>query len=151
MMVAYVAVPSRLAGIKSDRSRRDKLTAAAVGGAIGATVCSPPYALGRVAILMLGIHYLRIPAIILLAVAVVLQTGATTATKAVKFSAKLVTRQGSDSGDAKTPSDRTYRGGGGGRSTGHPTDLFRIHLISSPRGWPEPTTHGGDRRGSRSR
>ena len=92
MMVAYVAVPSRLTGIKSDRSRRDKLTAAAVGGAIGATVCSPPYALGRVAILMLGIHYLRFPAIILLAIAVVLQTGATTATKAVKFSAKLIGR-----------------------------------------------------------
>ncbi len=90
MMVSYVAVPSRLAGIKSDRSRRDKLTAAAVGGAIGATVCSPPFALGRLAILMLGIHYLRIPAILLLAVAVVLQTGATTATKAVKFSAKLI-------------------------------------------------------------
>ncbi len=90
MMVAYVAVPSRLVGIKSDRSRRDKLTAAAVGGAIGATVCSPPFAMGRLAILMLGVHYLRIPAIILLAMAVVLQTGATTATKAVKFSAKLI-------------------------------------------------------------
>ncbi len=103
MMLAYVAVPSRLAGIKSDRSRKDKVTAAALGGVIGATVCSPPYALGRVAILMLGVRALLIPAIILLAVAVVLQTGATTATKAVKFSAKLVTRQGSDSGDAKTP------------------------------------------------
>jgi hypothetical protein len=93
MMVAYVAIPSRLAGIKSDRSRKDKLTAAALGGAIGATVCSPPYALGRVAILMLGVRVLFVPAIILLAIAVVLQTGATTATKAVKFSAKLVTRQ----------------------------------------------------------
>jgi len=90
MMVAYVSVPARLAGIKSNVSRRDKLTAAAVGGAIGATVCSPPYTMGRVAILMLGVHYLRFPAIILLIIAVILQTGATTATKAVKFSAKLV-------------------------------------------------------------
>ena len=90
MMVAYVSVPARLTGMKSDRSRRDKLTAAAVGGAIGATVCSPPYAMGRLAILMLGVHYLRFPAIILLIIAVILQTGATTATKAVKFSAKLV-------------------------------------------------------------
>ena len=100
MMLSYVAVPSRLAGIKSDRSRKDKLTATALGGAIGATVCSPPYALGRVAILMLGVRALLIPAIILLAIAVVLQTGATTATKAVKFSAKLVTRQGADPDDA---------------------------------------------------
>jgi hypothetical protein len=91
MMLAYVAVPARLAGIRSERSRRDKLTATAVGGAIGALVCSPPYALGRVAILMLGIHALVIPAIILLVIAVILQTGATTATKAVKFSAKLIT------------------------------------------------------------
>jgi uncharacterized membrane protein len=102
MMVAYVAVPSRLAGIKSDRSRKDKLTAAAVGGAIGATVCSPPFALGRVAILMLGVRVLFVPAIILLAIAVVLQTGATTATKAVKFSAKLVTRQEAVPGDSES-------------------------------------------------
>jgi hypothetical protein len=93
MMVAYVAVPARLAGIKSERSRRDKLTATAIGGAIGALVCSPPYTLGRIAILMLGSHRLRVLALLLLVVAVVLQTGATTATKAVKFSAKLVTRQ----------------------------------------------------------
>jgi hypothetical protein len=99
MMLSYVAVPSRLVGIKSDRSRKDKLTATAMGGAIGATVCSPPYALGRVAILMLGVRALLIPAIILLAIAVVLQTGATTATKAVKFSAKLVTRQQADPGE----------------------------------------------------
>lgn len=95
MMLAYVAVPSRLAGIRSARSRRDKLTATAVGGAIGALVCSPPYALGRVAILMLGSHTLRVLAVILLAIAVVLQTGATTATKAIKFSAKLITGGGS--------------------------------------------------------
>jgi uncharacterized membrane protein len=91
MMVAYVAVPARLVGIKSERSRRDKLSATAIGGAIGALVCSPPYTLGRIAILMLGSHRLRVLAVLLLAVAVVLQTGATTATKAVKFSAKLVT------------------------------------------------------------
>ena len=91
MMLAYVAVPARLVGVKSDRSQRDKLTAAAVGGAIGAMVCSPPYALGRIAVLMLGSHALRIPAIILLIVAIILQTGATSATKAIKFSAKLVT------------------------------------------------------------
>ena len=113
MMLAYVAVPARLAGIKSERSRRDKLTATAVGGAIGAMVCSPPYALGRVAILMLGSHTFRVLAVILLAVAVVLQTGATTATKAIKFSAKLVTGHESDAGGATNadsipdPADRT--------------------------------------------
>jgi hypothetical protein len=84
-----VAVPARLIGVKSERSRRDKLAASAVGGAIGAMVCAPPFALGRVAILMLGSHTFFYLAIVLLAVAVVLQTGATSSVKAIKMSAKL--------------------------------------------------------------
>ena len=48
MMVCYVAVPARLVGIKTDQPRRDKLAASAVGGAVGAVVCTPPYVLGRV-------------------------------------------------------------------------------------------------------
>ncbi len=91
MMLVYVAVPARLVGVKSERSSRDKLAATAIGGAIGAMVCSPPYVLGRVALLMLGSHTFRYLAIILLAVAIVLQTGATSAVKAIKMSAKLVT------------------------------------------------------------
>jgi hypothetical protein len=93
-MLASVAVPARLVGVKSDRSTRDKLSATAIGGAVGALVCSPPYALGRVAILMLGSHTFRVLAVIFLIIAVVLQTGATTATKAIKFSAKLITGEG---------------------------------------------------------
>ena len=42
MMVCYVAVPSRLIGVQPTHSRREKLTASAVGGAIGAVVCTPP-------------------------------------------------------------------------------------------------------------
>ncbi len=89
MMVAYVSVPARLIGVKSERSSRDKLTASVVGGAIGAVVCAPPFALGRVAILMLGSHTFFYLAIVLLAFAVVMQTGATSSVKAIKMSAKL--------------------------------------------------------------
>jgi hypothetical protein len=96
LMFTYVLIPARLLGVKSNRSRRDKLSAAAIGGAVGAAVCSPPYVLGRVAIVMLGSHSLRILAVILLAVAVVLQTGATSAVKAIKMSAKLVVHQPPD-------------------------------------------------------
>jgi len=42
MMLSYVAVPARLIGGKPRQSRRDKLTTTALGGAIGATVCTPP-------------------------------------------------------------------------------------------------------------
>ena len=89
MMVTYVAVPARLIGVKSERSTRDKLTASAVGGAVGAVVCTPPFALGRVAILLLGSHTFRYLAILMLVIAVVLQTGATSSIKAIKMSAKL--------------------------------------------------------------
>ena len=89
MMVAYVSVPARLIGVKSEHSTRDKLTATAIGGALGATVCSPPFILGRFAILLLGSHTFRVLAVVLLIIAVVLQTGANSAVKAIKMSAKL--------------------------------------------------------------
>ena len=60
MMVCYVAVPARLIGMKTTHSKRDKLTASAVGGAIGAAVCTPPYVLGRVGLLHARVdHVLR--------------------------------------------------------------------------------------------
>ncbi len=93
MMVAYVSIPSRLIGMKTTYSRTDKLKAAAVGGAIGAVVCSPPYAIGRIGILMLGSHVLFIPGVILLTFGITLQAGATSAVKAIKMSAKLVAGQ----------------------------------------------------------
>jgi len=109
MMVAYVSVPARLIGVKSERSRRDKLAATAVGGAIGAVVCAPPFALGRVAILLLGSHTFRYLAIVMLAVAVVLQTGATSSVKAIKMSAKLTVGRAPDETD---PAPATAQPGG---------------------------------------
>jgi len=92
MMLCYLAVPARIVGIdtKTGRSRRDKLAATAVGGAVGAVVCSPPYALGRFGILMLGWSGFFWVGIVLIVIGATLQTGATSAVKAVKFSAKLV-------------------------------------------------------------
>jgi hypothetical protein len=89
MMVCYVAVPSRLIGVKPVSSRRDKLTATAVGGALGAVVCTPPYLLARVGILMLGSTVLFVPGIVVLTIGATLQAGATGAVKTVKMSAKL--------------------------------------------------------------
>ena len=99
MMVCYVSVPARLIGVKTTRSRRDKFTAAAVGGALGAVVCTPPYLLGRVGILMLGSHTLFILGIILFAVGGALEAGAEGAVKAVKVSAKLVAGHRPDDGE----------------------------------------------------
>ena len=93
MMVCYVAVPARLIGMKTSYSKRDKLTATVVGGAIGAVVCTPPYVLGRIGLIMLGSRALFIPGIILIVVGLTLQAGATGAVKAIKMSAKLVAGQ----------------------------------------------------------
>jgi hypothetical protein len=53
-------------------------------------VCTPPYALGRIGLLMLGSRALFIPGIIVMALGLTLEAGATGAVKAVKMSAKLL-------------------------------------------------------------
>jgi hypothetical protein len=74
MMVSYVAVPSRLIGAKRPKqSKRDKLSGAAVGGALSATL-----------VLLLGI--------VVVSLGVTLQAGATGAVRAIKMSANLAAR-----------------------------------------------------------
>ena len=92
MMVSYVAVPARLIGAaKRKQSPREKLSTSVVGGALSATVCTPPYILGRLGILMLGSSVWFIPGIFVLALGVTLQAGATGAVRAIKMSATLAT------------------------------------------------------------
>jgi hypothetical protein len=92
MMFSYVAVPSRLVGIKSSSSRstRDKFSATAIGGLFGAIICTPPYVLGRIGLIMLGSRKLFVIGVLLLVLGVTLQAGATGAVKAIKMSSKLV-------------------------------------------------------------
>jgi hypothetical protein len=90
MMFLYVALPSRLIGMKTTYSKGDALKATLVGGTLGAIICSPPYAIARIGILMLEFRVLFIPGLVVLTFGIVLQAGATSAVKAVKMSAKLV-------------------------------------------------------------
>ncbi len=71
-------------------SRRDKLTASALSGAMGAMVCTPPYLIARLGILMLGSSALLIPGIFVLTFGITVQAGATGSVRAVKMSAKLI-------------------------------------------------------------
>ena len=93
MMVAYVALPSRLIGATAAGSRRDKLVASAVSGTLGAVVSAPGYVLGRIGILLLGGWPIVILGVILLAIGFALQAGATGAVKAIKLSARLAAGQ----------------------------------------------------------
>jgi hypothetical protein len=89
MMLTYVTVPARIVGIRPTGSRRDKLAATLIGGTLGALVCTPPYVIGRIGILLLGSNVLFALGVVLLVVGFALQAGATGAVKAVKMSAKL--------------------------------------------------------------
>jgi hypothetical protein len=89
MMVCYVAVPARLIGAPGIQSRRDKLTVSLLGSLLGATVSAPGYVLGRVGILMLGSRALLIPGIVVAAVGLTLQLGATGAVRTIKLGAAL--------------------------------------------------------------
>jgi hypothetical protein len=106
MMFFYVAIPSRLLGIKAietNYSRRDKLAASAMGGLLGAIICTPPYAIGRVGLIMLGSKTLFVFGVILVALGFTLQAGATGSVKAIKMSAKLAVGRSLDP-DGPTPS-----------------------------------------------
>jgi len=89
MMLTYVTVPARIVGVRPVGSRRDKLAASAVGGALGVLICTPPYLIGRIGILLLGSHVLLGLGVVLLILGLALQAGATGAVKAIKMSAKL--------------------------------------------------------------
>ena len=101
MMFCYVTVPARLIGVgKPQRSRRDRIATAVVGGTISFIVCTPPYLLARLGLLMLGSALLRVPGVALVVVGFALQAGATSSVKAIKMSATLVGGQPDADGDA---------------------------------------------------
>ena len=89
MMLTYVTVPARIVGIKTSGSRRDKMAASVVGGTLGVIVCTPPYVIGRIGLLLLGSPALFALGVVLLAVGLTLRAGATGAVKAIKMSTKL--------------------------------------------------------------
>ena len=66
-------------------------------------VCTPPYVLGRVGLLMLGSSTLFILGVIVFAVGLTLQAGATGAVKTIKMSAKLIS--GRNLVPGQTPSE----------------------------------------------
>jgi magnesium-transporting ATPase (P-type) len=94
MMITYVAVPTRLiGGEKPAMSRRDKLSATVLGGLLSTAVCTPPYVIARIGVLMLGSSVLFIPGLFVLAFGTTLQAGATGAVRAVKMSVTLTGAQ----------------------------------------------------------
>ena len=99
MMVCYVAVPARIVGMRAAKPARTAqsgraatLAGAAVTGLFGAIVCTPPYAIARGGIYLLGSGVLFPLGVALLIIGLMLEAGATGAVKAIKVSAKLLAR-----------------------------------------------------------
>jgi hypothetical protein len=96
MMIVYLSLPARLLRIKAKKSRRDRVAATALGGLLATVVTAPAYVISRVGVLMLGSTVLAIPGYIVLTIGVLLQTGATSAVRAIKMSSALVSVQEDD-------------------------------------------------------
>ena len=103
MMVAYISVPARIVGANATYSRREKMVTTVVSGVLGITVSLPPYLLGRLGLLMLGSTCCGFPGIILLAIGITLEAGATGAVRAIKLSSSL--QQRSETASDDVPSD----------------------------------------------
>ena len=106
-MLTYVTLPARIVGIKPAGPRRDKVAAALIGGTLGAIVCTPPYLIGPIGILLLGSHALFVFGVVLLVLRLTLQAGVSGAVKAIKMSAKLA------AGNASHPAARSRAAAGG--------------------------------------
>ncbi len=107
MMICYVAVPSRLMGVKATYSRRDKLVATVLMTVVGTVICTPPYLLGRLGIVMVGSRPLLIPGILVLALGFSLQAGTTAAVRAVRMGAALTAGERSGHAQAEEAASGT--------------------------------------------
>ena len=110
MMITFLTVPASLAGISKRRETpRDRVARTAVGGTIAAVASTPGFIFDRIGLLMIGTKTLRIPGFAVLSIGVALQVAATSSTKAVKLSTKLVAQDGVAI-DAKGPPDGEVAG-----------------------------------------
>jgi UPF0716 family protein affecting phage T7 exclusion len=144
MMLCYVLIPSRLIGAKPVRSRRDKVIASAVSGAFGAVICTPPYLLGRIGVLMLGSRALLIPGIIFMAVGFALQAGATGAVKAIKMSTKLVAGRSADDESDRGVSGQGARNDRGERGDHEPEQADHADRVRPSRVGDRQPSEAGD-------
>ncbi len=119
MMVCYVAVPARIVGVRTAKpagtaqsGRKAKLAGAAVTGLFGAIVCTPPYVIARLGLILLKPSSALFPlGVALLVIGLMLEAGATGAVKAIKVSAKLLAGQSPETpGDQRQPQASTAPG-----------------------------------------
>ena len=89
MMVSFVAVPAAILGRREQRTTKQRVGYAAVGGALSAVAATPGFLCDRGGLLLIGLPGLHIVGFVLLTVGVALQLAGTSSVKAVKLSSRL--------------------------------------------------------------
>jgi hypothetical protein len=90
LMVVNLALPARLLRLEQRRSRRDRVTASAIGAALSAVVTAPFYLLSRVGLLFVGSSVLAVPGYALLTAGILLQAGGVGAVRAIRMSGAVL-------------------------------------------------------------
>jgi len=91
MMVTFVTVPAGMAGIiRRKELPRKRAERVAVGGTLAAVASLPGFILDRIGLLLIGTQSFRTLGFAILSLGVALQVAATSSTKAVKISAKMI-------------------------------------------------------------
>ena len=117
MMVCYVAVPARIIGVRTGTpagtarsGRAAKLAGVAVTGLFSAVLCTPPYAIARGGIVLLGSSALFPLGVALLIIGLMLEAGATGAVKADQPFRLTDPRRPDRSADRRSPDEVQRRG-----------------------------------------
>ncbi|WP_157749454.1 hypothetical protein [Jatrophihabitans sp. GAS493] len=90
MLVSFVAVPARIIGVRQQRLPvTENLGRLVAGGALSAVVMGPGFLLGRIGLILLGLHHFHVLGFVMLSVGTALYAAGMSSVKAIKLSMKL--------------------------------------------------------------
>ncbi len=90
MLISFVAVPARIIGVKRAKlPPKEALGRAAAGGTLSAVAMAPGFLLGRLGLILLGLHNFHILGFVCLSIGTALYAAGMSSVKAVKLSMKL--------------------------------------------------------------
>jgi hypothetical protein len=90
MLISFVAVPARIIGVTRQKlPPREAIGRVAAGGTLSAVAMAPGFLLGRVGLILLGLHHFHILGFIMLSIGTALYAAGMSSVKAVKLSMKL--------------------------------------------------------------
>jgi hypothetical protein len=90
MLISFVAVPARIIGVtRAKLPPKEALGRAAAGGTLSAVAMAPGFLLGRIGLILLGLHHFHIIGFVMLSIGTALYAAGMSSVKAVKLSMKL--------------------------------------------------------------